>query len=126
MRILTLIILLSSCCFFAQAQIEEVKENKIILTKDARLVLGEYKTVKGHIVQVSIMKKSGMCYLNFTEKYPKNDFTVVIFKSAQKKFDNMKKYKDKNVKVTGKVKLYKGRPQIIVNNPEQIEIIEGK
>lgn len=126
MRILTLIILLSSTCFFAQAQTNDVKNNQVVLAKDARSVLGEYKTIKGYVAQATIAKRSGICYLNFTEKYPKNDFTVVIFKRAQKKFDDLKKYANKNIKVTGKIKLYKGHPQIIVNNPKQIEIIKGK
>ena len=128
MKILTFIVLLSSCCLVAQGQTTVVKDKQIVLTKDVKSFVGQYKTIEGNIVQVKLMKRSkgDICYFNFTDKYPKNDFTVVIFQRDHKKFDNLKKYANKAVRVTGKVKLYKGRYQIIINNPRQIKIVEGK
>ena len=63
-------------------------------------------------------------YINFGKPYPDATFTAVIFESSLEKF----KYtpseflKDKNVCITGKVSIYKDKPQIIVSSQEQIKI----
>ena len=63
-------------------------------------------------------------YINFGKPYPNTTFTVVIFEADATKFKNTPSefFKDKNVCITGKVKIYKGRPEIIVNSEEQITI----
>jgi DNA/RNA endonuclease YhcR with UshA esterase domain len=63
-------------------------------------------------------------YINFGKPYPNTTFTVVIFEGDLSKF----KYtpseflKDKNICITGKVKIYKGKPEIIVTSEEQIKV----
>jgi len=63
-------------------------------------------------------------YINFGKPYPNTTFTVVIFEGDLTKF----KYtpseflREKNVCITGKVKIYKGKPEIIVSSEEQIKI----
>ena len=63
-------------------------------------------------------------YINFGKPYPNTTFTAVIFEGDLPNF----KYtpsdflKDKNVCITGKVVIYKGKPEIIVSKEEQIKI----
>lgn len=63
-----------------------------------------------------------VCFLNFDKNY-KQSFKVVIFISDFHKFpshiDNF--YLHKNIQVTGIIKEYKGKPEIIVNDPSQIQ-----
>ena len=55
-------------------------------------------------------------------KYPNNAFTVVLFKDAAGKLPYQLSTSDgKNICVTGKVKDYKGKPEIAVENEKQIE-----
>ena len=66
--------------------------------------------------------------MNFGQNY-KSDFTVVIFKKAfdafyRKGIDILSFYKGKRIRVSGKIREYNG-PEIIVNNPYEIEVLEG-
>jgi len=63
-------------------------------------------------------------YINFVHPYPNTTFTVVIFEGDLPNFKIIPSVylKDKNVCITGKVKIYKGKPEIIVNKEEQIKV----
>ena len=63
-------------------------------------------------------------YLNFGNPYPNTTFTVVIFEGDLPNFKNTPSVylKNKNVCITGNVKIYKGKPEIIVSKEEQIKI----
>jgi hypothetical protein len=63
------------------------------------------------------------CFLNFDEDY-RHTFSAVIFKSAFPKFPANPEdyYLGKLVSVTGKVKEYQGRPEIILEEPSQITV----
>lgn len=63
-------------------------------------------------------------YLNFGAPYPNTTFTGVIFASSMAYFNYIpaEHLKDKSVCITGQVEMYKGKPQIILKNEEQIKI----
>ena len=91
--------------------------------KDAANHYGKYKTVEGTIVSGKCLPK--VCFLNFDKDY-KTTFTAVIFASDLSKFppNPDQYYRNKKVKVTGSIKEYKGKPEIICNDPTQIQIIK--
>jgi hypothetical protein len=62
-------------------------------------------------------------YISFGNPYPDNTFTAVIFETDLPNFKyNPSEYlKDKNVCITGLVKIYKGKPEIIVNDESQLK-----
>ena len=62
--------------------------------------------------------------LNFGKPYPDNTFTVFISESdlANFKYIPSEFLKDKNICITGIVKIYKDKPEIIVSKEEQIKI----
>ena len=68
--------------------------------------------------------ESSITYLNFGGKYPNHKFTVVIFAKdlVNFPFSPVEKYKNQNVCVTGMAAEYKGKPQIVANKADQIEI----
>lgn len=67
-------------------------------------------------------------YLNFGGMYPNNTFTVIIFSKDLPNFpfNPMDEYKNKNICVQGIISFYKGKPQIVVRNPEQIDVVFGE
>ncbi|MCB0721190.1 MAG: hypothetical protein KDC42_02695 [Ignavibacteriae bacterium] len=84
--------------------------------------VGESVTVKGYVADVHITKK--VAFLNFDKKYPKNTFTGVIFARSFSVFNNIEQYEGKTISITGKVSTYKGKPQIILENEDQIKVSE--
>jgi len=96
---------------------------QVISWRDAAKHYGEYATVEGTIVATHNSGKA--CFLNFHPDY-KRYFTAVIFASAFPRFPANPEnyYYGKKVRVSGYIKEYKGKPEIILNDPSQIEILK--
>ena len=62
--------------------------------------------------------------LNIDKSYPQTEFTVVIFADdlPNFKFKPDIYYDKKSICVTGVVKIYKDKPEIVVTEPSQIKI----
>ncbi len=88
---------------------------------EASKYVGEYKTVRGKVDNVSISAKNNS-FLNFCPDYKTCSFSATIFSSDASKFSNIRGYEGKTVKITGLIKTYQGRPEIIINDPNQIKI----
>jgi len=99
------------------------QEGLVISWRDAAKYYGRYATVEGTIVATYDSGKA--CFLNFHPDY-KRYFTAVIFASAFSRFPTSPEnhYRGKKVRVTGYIKEYKGKPEIILNDPGQIEIVQ--
>lgn len=106
---------------------KRITDAKIVDACAAKDYVGKEIVVQGAIID-SYASDSRAVFLNFGEAYPKNCFTVVIFESVLDKFPQMPEtvYSGKIVRVKGKVIEYRNKPEIILNNPEQIEIGNGR
>jgi hypothetical protein len=62
----------------------------------------------------------GNIFLNMGGKYPNQAFTAFIPASSAAQFSQAQQYEGRIVAVSGKIALYKGKPEIIVNSPSQI------
>lgn len=84
---------------------------------------GRLVTVDGTVV--ATFNSGKVCHLNFHEDYRRH-FSVAIFAQDFAKFPPRPEdfYKERHIRVTGIVKDYKGAPEIIVNDPGQIEVRE--
>ncbi|MCB0725808.1 MAG: hypothetical protein KDC73_14025 [Ignavibacteriae bacterium] len=98
------------------------KPSGILKPSSAGDHVGESATVKGYVADVHITKK--VAFLNFDKKYPKNTFTGVIFARSFSVFDNIEQYEGKTISITGEISTYKGKPQIILENEDQIKVSE--
>jgi len=111
---------------FSVFQPPEIKKvpSQIIPWEKADEYYGKIITVEGEIVRTNRTKK--VCYLNFHKDW-KRYLTLVIFTADLDKFPPYPEdyYLYKRVRVRGLVKEYKGRPEIILKDPKQIEIIES-
>lgn len=88
---------------------------------------GEYISVVGTVMSTHTAKSGKVRFLNLGPNY-KTAFTAVIFTSDLNKFTSTigeptVYYMNKKVKIQGRIKMYKGKPEIILNTPEQITII---
>jgi DNA/RNA endonuclease YhcR with UshA esterase domain len=82
----------------------------------------ETLTVTGKVVQVNV--RPSMAYLNFDKPYPSNLFTAVIFARATNKFASLPKLTGKDVAVTGKVLKFKSKPEMVLDNTNQLTVLE--
>jgi DNA/RNA endonuclease YhcR with UshA esterase domain len=91
-------------------------------TDSAANYYGKKVTICSKVYGTKALKK--VTFINLGAAYPNSLLTVVIFAKDRSKFkiapDAM--YNDKNICVTGIVKEYKGKPAIIVESPDQINI----
>jgi hypothetical protein len=97
-------------------------DTPIIEWRYADQYYGQYVIVEGTIVDT--YNSGNACFLNFHPDWERY-FTAVIFASDFPKFpDNPEVYyKGKKVRVRGMVQEYEGKPEIILEDPSQIEII---
>ena len=95
----------------------------VIGSADAAMHVGEYCVVEGRIVDSHNSGRA--CFLNFSPDFS-NAFTAVIFADCFEKFppDPEEFYLHKKVRVTGAIRKYQGRPEIVLEIAGQIEIVE--
>jgi micrococcal nuclease len=86
--------------------------------------IGKEIIIEGKVVDTYRSLKSSTVFLNFEKPYPNQCFTAVIFRSNLYKFIQNPEnyYLNKRVRVFGKIKEYQGRPEIILEDPSQIEV----
>jgi hypothetical protein len=93
-------------------------ENVISWTQASSYV-GQRKTVEGTIVYT--YQSGSNVFLDFHYPY-QGYFYIYIPSTGNFKFSPTSFYRNKEVRVTGTIVLYKGSPEIIVNSPSQIEV----
>jgi hypothetical protein len=94
----------------------------VINWADAGKFVGKTKTVEGTIVR-TFRSSTNTVFLDFHDPY-QGYFEAVIFASALKNFSFKPEdfYRGKEVRINGLIKLYQGAPEIVVENPSQIEV----
>jgi len=100
-----------------------VFSQEVISWKNAHLYYGKYVTAEGIIVNT--YNSGRACFLNFHPDYKKY-FSAVIFSSDFSKFPPSPEdhYLNKKVHVSGIIRQYQGKPEIILKDASQIQIIE--
>lgn len=109
--------------FYWEKLTPELTGLKLIDACQAKNYYKEEMLVEGKIVN-TYRSKTNTVFLNFEKPYPNQCFTGVIFSSDQKKFIASPEtyYLNKTVRIRGEIKEYKGKPQIILKDPSQIEV----
>ena len=69
--------------------------------------------------------KGAPTFISLGAAYPNQLLTVVIWQDVREKmsFNPSEKYIGGMAVVTGKIELYKGKPQIVITNPKQFDIL---
>jgi micrococcal nuclease len=102
---------------------QELTGLEVITVCDAKNYYGKEMIAEGKIV-ATYRSKTNTVFLNFEKPYPNQCFSAIIFSSDQYKFVQNPEdfYLNKTVRIRGQVKEYQGKPEIILENPAQIEI----
>lgn len=85
--------------------------------------VGETATVCGMVASATFAARINRAptFLNLDKPYPDHLFTVVIWGSDRPKFRQPEvQYRGKRLCVTGSIKIFRGRPEIVVKEPSQI------
>ena len=82
--------------------------------------IGEVKCVTGKVVRVKV-GASGVHFLDFCEDQMTCPFTVVVFGHDLKDVGDVRRLAGRTIEIRGALKIYDGRPEIILSRISQIE-----
>jgi DNA/RNA endonuclease YhcR with UshA esterase domain len=85
--------------------------------------VGERATVCGVVASAAYAARSNgqPTFLNLGKPYPDQIFTAVIWGDDRSKFGSPEStLRGKNICVTGEIKLYRGKPEIILRDSKQL------
>jgi DNA/RNA endonuclease YhcR with UshA esterase domain len=91
-----------------------------ITPQEATDRVGQTVSVKGKVDEVHTSGK-GNTFLSFGGTYPQQAFTAFIPVKNAAMFPNVHELQGKAVEVSGPVKLYKGKPEIVLESPSQLK-----
>jgi DNA/RNA endonuclease YhcR with UshA esterase domain len=84
--------------------------------------IGQYATVEGVVAKV-FTSKSGNTFLNIGAAYPNQTFTGWIPPaSSVSNSPILSGIEGKHVKITGRIEMYKGKPEIRINAASQLAV----
>lgn len=107
---------------------EDAKEEKkpeapkIISAADATNHVDESVIVTGKVAQVTIREK--MVYLNIDKAYPGSPLSCVIFAANTNQFGEVEKLKGKSVELSGTIKLFRERAELVLTSTNQLKVVE--
>jgi DNA/RNA endonuclease YhcR with UshA esterase domain len=94
----------------------------IIPANEAAGHVGQYATVEGVVARI-FTSKNGNTFLNIGAAYPNQTFIGWIPNSSPVKDSAvLDGIEEKHVKITGRIQMYKGKPEIRINAVSQLEI----
>ena len=100
----------------------KVEETIKCTAAEAKNHIGAKATVTGTVAEIH--QTASVVGLNFEKPYPENVFTAVIFARNTNQFPEVGKLKGKTVEVTGSIKEYRNKPEIILESTNQLKVIE--
>jgi DNA/RNA endonuclease YhcR with UshA esterase domain len=109
------------CCaaFLASAQGQIAG---VIPANEAAGHINEWATLEGVVAKV-FTSKSGNMFLNIGASYPNQTFTGWIPPASPvSKSPMLSDIEGKKVKITGRIEMYKGKPEIRINAASQLEV----
>lgn len=87
--------------------------------QEAREHVDETRCVTGKVIRVKV-GESGVHFLDFCEDQAACPFVVVVFSHDLKDVGDTRRLAGRTIEIVGNVKLYDGRPEIILSRISQI------
>jgi hypothetical protein len=100
-----------------------------VAAPDAMEYVGQTATVCGVVASArySARTKARPTFLNLDQPYPRQVFTVVIFGDERPKFGQPEiTFKDKRKCATGQIEMYRGKPEMILNDQAMLRPDDGR
>lgn len=88
---------------------------------DAASHVGEMVTIKGTVDAVYTARRSGVTFIDMGGRYPNNAFAGVIFPEDAGTFPAIGSLRGRMVSITGRVRLYRSKPEIILREAGQLK-----
>jgi hypothetical protein len=98
---------------------------RAISSYEARNHVGEYSKVCGQVASTHFANRSrgAPTFINLEEPYPKQVFTALIWAEDRSKFGSPEvRYENQQICVSGVIQVYRGVPEIILRNSNQLQI----
>jgi DNA/RNA endonuclease YhcR with UshA esterase domain len=85
--------------------------------------VGQAETVCGTVASAHYAPRSRgqPTFLNLGHAYPNEDFTAVIWGESRAQFGTPEDLEGHRICVTGPIKLYRGKPEVILEGPSQLK-----
>jgi DNA/RNA endonuclease YhcR with UshA esterase domain len=103
------------------AAVPVLADARTIAPTEAKDHVGQSVTVEGRVSEVHHTASGNAIFIDIGGRYPDNVFAAVIFQDDFDKFPDIDALEGKTVDVTGPIKRYKGKPEIILTDPAQIK-----
>ena len=97
---------------------------KKIGAAEATKYYDEAMIVTGKVAQVTV--RPTVTFINLDDAGPNSPFTAVIFRDNAGLFGDVQKLKGQSIEISGTVIEYRGKPEIILEETNQIRIVGGK
>ncbi|MGV3529133.1 MAG: hypothetical protein ACO1OO_09575 [Flavisolibacter sp.] len=112
--------LVAALLFVSLASYSQTEVN----VSDAGKHIGETVKICDKVYGVKSLEKLSL--VNLGARYPKSPLTIVFYEESRKQLKGTPEnlFDNKKICITGKIELYKGKPQIVVWKPDQILVQE--
>lgn len=123
MRRARLAYFLACCCLLAT----RTDAARPLSAEEAKNHVGENATVCGVVASARHAPevRGQPTFLNLDKPYPNRVFTIVIWGDDRARFGQPDtEYAGKRICVTGVIESYKGRPEIVARQPEQVRRVD--
>jgi DNA/RNA endonuclease YhcR with UshA esterase domain len=111
-------------CFLLLLGCLTTRAQKAIKLEEVKDHIGDSVTVTGKVYGIKYLEqaKGAPTLINLGAAFPNQFLTVVIFDEDKKRLalEPEKQFADAQVSVTGKVELFRGKPQIVITDKSQI------
>ena len=84
--------------------------------------IGERATIEG-VVKGPFVTVNHSQFLDFGGTYPDQDFSAVIWAPDAAQFEGVSSYLGKRVVVTGKITLYRGKPEMELTSGDDLKVL---
>ena len=91
-----------------------------ITAEDAASHDGSLVTVEGVAREVHVARSGRAIFIDLDGTYPDQPFAAVIFEDDMAKVGDVGDLQGRTVDITGTIRMYKGRPEIVVHSRSQI------
>jgi hypothetical protein len=116
---------------YVKAANTDIKQAKEVIEGAIEIDITKASEYEGKLVRIcsrvystKVLNSNGMTFLNVGADYPDSPLAVVIYSDKLQNFSfkPIDYYKGKTICITGRIKIYKGKPEIIVSNESEIQI----
>lgn len=94
----------------------------VITPEEASSHVGQIVTVRGEATDVHAAHSAGVTFIDMGGSYPNNAFTAVIFSDDAAGFPDVASLAGRTVEITGRVRLYRGKPEIVLTRAKQMAV----